>query len=63
MKNNYSIKEILNAVDELCRIKRDKKIIVNEKNISQKKNLDIPKSTLKLIEEAEKIIKSKMKSG
>ncbi len=39
MKNNYSIKEILNAVDELCRIKRDKKIIVNEKNISQKKKL------------------------
>ena len=53
MKNNYSIKEILNAVDELCRIKRDKKIIVNEKNIPKKNNLDIPKSTLKLIEEAE----------
>lgn len=53
MKNNYSIKEILNAVDELCRIKRDKKVIVNEKSILQKKNLDIPKNTLKLIEEAE----------
>ena len=53
MKNNYSIKEILNAVDELCRIKRDKKVIVNEKSTLQKKNLDIPKNTLKLIEEAE----------
>jgi hypothetical protein len=53
MKNNYSIEEILNAVNELRRIKRDKKIIVNEKNIPKKNNLDIPKSTLKLIEEAE----------
>tara|TARA_B100000902_G_C26585102_1_gene563078 strand:+ start:26 stop:199 length:174 start_codon:yes stop_codon:yes gene_type:complete len=53
MKNNYSIEEILNAVDELRGIKKDKKIIVNEKKISQKNNLDIPKSTLKLIEEAE----------
>ena len=53
MKNNYSIEEILSAVNELRRIKRDKKIIVNEKNIPKKNNLDIPKSTLKLIEEAE----------
>tara|TARA_B100001989_G_scaffold253222_2_gene238980 strand:+ start:3176 stop:3349 length:174 start_codon:yes stop_codon:yes gene_type:complete len=53
MKNNYSIEEILNAVDELREIKRDKKIIVTEKNIPQKNNLDIPRSTLKLIEEAE----------
>ena len=54
MKNNYSIEEILNAVDELREIKRDKKIIVTENNIPQKNNLDIPRSTLKLIEEAEK---------
>ena len=53
MKNNYSIEEILNAVDELREIKRDKKIIVTENNIPQKNNLDIPRSTLKLIEEAE----------
>ena len=46
MKNNYSIEEILNAVDELREIKRDKKIIVTEQNIPQKNNLDIPRSTV-----------------
>ncbi len=51
---NYSIDEILSAVDDLSKLKKDK----NDKssNILDAKydNLNIPKNTLKLIEEAEK---------
>ena len=53
MKYNYSIDEILNAVSELQNKKKkvDTKINIKEdvKNTSQ-----IPKDTLKIIEEAEK---------
>ena len=53
MKNNYSVEEILNAVDELQKIKKKEKIISDKKS-SKIDNLSIPKNTLKLIEEAEK---------
>ena len=53
MENNYSIEEILSAVDDLQKIKKEKKII-SIKNTSKLDNSSIPKDTLKLIEEAEK---------
>ena len=55
MKQNYSIDEILMAVDEIQNKKKEKK---GEpiKNIHAKKDYSaVPKNTLKLIEEAEKI--------
>ena len=63
MKEQYSINEILNAVDDLQNFKKEKKIdtIVIKKPIHQKKS-DIPSNTLKLIEEAEKTIRSKLQS-
>ena len=53
MENNYSVEEILSAVDDLQKIKREKKII-SVKNTTKLDNTSIPKDTLKLIEEAEK---------
>ena len=53
MENNYSVEEILNAIEDLQKIKRKKKIIQKE-NTSTFDRSDIPKNTLKLIEEAEK---------
>ena len=64
MDEKYSINEILNAINDLQKIKKEKifdKIKV-VKPVSVKKS-DIPTNTLKLIEEAEKVIKSKMRSG
>ena len=64
MDEKYSINEILNAINDLQDIKKDKifdKIKV-VKPVSVKKS-DIPSNALKLIEEAEKVIKSKMQSG
>ena len=54
MKNNYSIDEILSAVNDLQNISKDK-----NKNISKEPSIksdasNIPKNTLRLIEEAEK---------
>ena len=63
MKENYSINEILIAVDELQNLEKKKKINlvkVNKRNL--KINSDIPSSTLQLIEEAEKTIRSKLQS-
>ena len=60
MDEKYSI----NAINDLQNIKKEKifdKIKV-VKPVSVKKS-DIPTNTLKLIEEAEKVIKSKMQSG
>ena len=64
MDEKYSINEILNAINDLQDIKKEKifdniKVV---KPVSVKKS-DIPSNTLKLIEEAEKVIKSKMQSG
>ena len=53
MENNYSIEEILNAVNDLQKIKKKKNFIAqNEKPKSINKS-NIPKNTLRLIEEAE----------
>ena len=54
MKDNYSIDEILSAVNDLQNISKDK-----NKNISKEPSIksdvsNIPKNTLRLIEEAEK---------
>ena len=57
MKERYSIEEILNAVNDLSNLKKNKFIdtLLPNKNITTKS--DIPSNTLKLIEEAEKNIK------
>ena len=54
MKTNYSIEEILSAVDEIHKSKKKK---IKEQSFNQPTkipNIDIPKNTLRLIEEAEK---------
>ncbi len=54
MDKNYSIDEILSAVDEIQNRKKEEK---NEVSLSLSINKDyseVPKHTLKLIEEAEK---------
>ena len=63
MKDQYSINEILNAIDDLQNFKKERKIdtIVIDKSIKKKRS-DIPSNTLKLIEEAEKTIRSKLQS-
>ncbi len=53
MENNYSVEEILSAIDDLQKIKKEKKITSVE-NTPKTENSIIPKDTLKLIEEAEK---------
>ncbi|WP_179850602.1 hypothetical protein [Candidatus Pelagibacter communis] len=53
MEENFSIEEILSAVSDLQNLKKKKDKF---SNVSKSKfdNSDIPKNTLKLIEEAEK---------
>ena len=61
MEEEYSIDEILKAVNELQSSNKEKKIdtiVINKLNTNKK--LDIPSNTLRLIEEAEKTIKSKL---
>ena len=54
MEDNYSIDEILSAVDDLQNLKSNKtKKVSNDLN-TKTDNSNIPKNTLKLIEEAEK---------
>ena len=54
MEDNYSIDEILSAVNDLQKINKEKnKEILKESSIKSD-NLNIPKNTLRLIEEAEK---------
>ena len=53
MENNYSIKEILDAVEDLQKIEKKKKIKFVKKFSDKVNNLEIPKNTIKLIEEAE----------
>ena len=53
MENNYSVEEILRDIEDLQKIKKEKKI-VSVKNTPRTDNSIIPKDTLKLIEEAEK---------
>ena len=52
-KNNYSIEEILSAINEINDDKH-KKSKINETKSNYSLNSEIPKNTLKLIEEAEK---------
>ncbi len=61
MKELYSVDEILDAVDNLQKLTKENKLnkIITNKPISNNSS-DIPSSTLKLIEEAEKKIRSKM---
>ena len=64
MKEQYSINEILKAIDDLQNLKKEKKVdtIVINKTVSKNRPDDIPLNTLKLIEEAEKTIRSKLQS-
>ena len=54
MEDNYSIDEILSAVDDLQNFKRNKTKKVSNNANSKSDNSSIPQNTLKLIEEAEK---------
>ena len=64
MKEQYSINEILGAIDDLQNLKKEKKIdsIIINKPVPKNRPDDIPLNTLKLIEEAEKTIRSKLQS-
>ena len=54
MEENYSIDEILSAVDDLQNLKRNKTKKVSSVSNAKTGSSDIPKNTFKLIEEAEK---------
>ena len=54
MKDNYSIDEILSAVIDLENIKKDKNKKILKDSSNKFDNSNIPKNTLRLIEEAEK---------
>ena len=54
MEDNYSINEILLAVDELQNLKKNKTKKFSKNSNSKSDDFSIPKNTLKLIEEAEK---------
>ena len=55
MENDYSIDEILSAVNEIQANKKIKKLEVKKNKSLVNDNSEIPLNTLKLIEEAEKI--------
>ena len=55
MEQEYSISEILLAVDEIYnKIKKEDKSITSKVRTIKKDYSEVPKNTLKLIEEAEK---------
>ena len=54
MEENYSIDEILSAIDELQNFKRNKTKKVSSVSNAKTDDSGIPKNTLRLIEEAEK---------
>ena len=54
MEDNFSIDEILSAVDDLQNLKSNKTKKVSKVSNSKTEDSGIPKNTLKLIEEAEK---------
>ena len=54
MEDNFSIDEILSAVDDLQNMNRNKIKKVSTVSNSKSDNSSIPRNTLKLIEEAEK---------
>ena len=51
-KNNYSVEEILSAINEI-NSNKNKESKINEIKSNYSLNSEIPKNTLKLIEEAE----------
>ena len=59
MEKNYSIEEILSAVDEIQKIEKIdmSKKLIDKQNIQTTSS--VPKNTLKLIEEAEKFKSNK----
>ena len=54
MEDNYSIDEILSAVNDLQKINKDKSKKTSKEPSIKFDNSNIPKNTLRLIEEAEK---------
>ena len=53
MEQNYSIDEILSAIDEIQNLRNNKKKNKSITQSAKKDYSDVPKHTLKLIEEAE----------
>ncbi len=56
MEKKYNIGEILSAIDEL---NLEKKVILEKKKSTTPKNEEIPVDTIRIIEEAEKNLKSR----
>tara|TARA_Y100000591_G_scaffold8684_1_gene6907 strand:+ start:3078 stop:3251 length:174 start_codon:yes stop_codon:yes gene_type:complete len=54
MEKEYSIEEILSAVDDLQKIKKNKNDVNSLKHQTKVNISEIPRNTLQLIEEAEK---------
>ena len=54
MEDNYSIDEILSAVNDLQNINKDKNQKISKEPSIKSDDSNIPKNTLRLIEEAEK---------
>ena len=54
MKDNYSIEEILSAVNDLQNINKDKNKKISKELLIKSDTSNIPKNTLRLIEEAER---------
>ena len=54
MNNQYSVDEILVAVNELNSLKIDKNKVIKTSHFKKKDKNDIPDYTISLIEEAEK---------
>ena len=54
MENNYSIDEILSAVNDLQSISKDRNKKISKEPSNKSDTSNIPKNTLRLIEEAEK---------
>ena len=54
MEDNYSIDEILSAINDLQNISKDKNKKISKEPLITSETSNIPKNTLRLIEEAEK---------
>ena len=54
MEDNYSIDEILSAVNDLQNINNNKNKKISKEPLITSETSNIPKNTLRLIEEAEK---------
>tara|TARA_B100001057_G_scaffold333103_1_gene333628 strand:- start:595 stop:789 length:195 start_codon:yes stop_codon:yes gene_type:complete len=63
MEERYSVDDILKAVEDLQNLNNIKKNkFISKRNNNFQSNKNIPNDTLKLIEEAERVIKSKTQS-